>query len=97
MTKKKNTLNKNTSIIVKFFTSTDEEIDSALSDLNLSGVRVSNLINRWAIEVPFWKEKYYTEELKKLELVDTVHTSLSFTNKRNQNREYDENEVVDEN
>jgi hypothetical protein len=92
MTKKKNSLNKNTSIIVKFIDCTDDEIDESLKSINLSGVRVSNLINRWAIEVPFWKEQYYTEQLKKLDLIDTVHTSLNSA----ANRYYRKEEVVDD-
>ena len=92
MTKKKNILNKNTSIIVKFFDSSDEEISEALSELNLSGVRVSNLINRWAIDVPFWKEQYYTEKLKNLDLVETIHASPNQTNKRRYKEEYDDYE-----
>lgn len=86
---KKNALNKNTSIIVRFVECTDEEVDESLQELNLTGVRVSNLINRWAIEVPFWKESYYTEKLKQLDLVDFVHTSLSSSTKKyyGQNRE----------
>ena len=92
MTKKKNSLNKNTSIIVKFIDCTDDEIDESLKSINLSGVRVSNLINRWAIEVPFWKEQYYTEQLKKLDLIDAVHTSLNLAT----NRYYRKEEVVDD-
>jgi hypothetical protein len=92
MTKKKNSLNKNTSIIVKFIDCTDDEIDESLKSINLSGVRVSNLINRWAIEVPFWKEQYHTEQLKKLDLIDTVHTSLNSA----ANRYYRKEEVVDD-
>lgn len=97
MTKKKNILNKNTSIIVKFFDSSDEEVTKELSNLNLSGVRVSNLINRWAIEVPFWKEKYYTEELRKIDLVDTIHASLTFSNKKTRHREDYEYEEENDN
>ena len=92
MTKKKNSLNKNTSIIVKFIDCTDDEIDESLKSINLSGVRVSNLIPRWAIEVPFWKEQYYTEQLKKLDLIDAVHTSLNLAT----NRYYRKEEVVDD-
>jgi|688.fasta_scaffold157487_3 hypothetical protein len=89
---KKNILNKNTSIIVKFYECSNDDIESVLDDLDLSGVRVSCLINRWAIEVPYWKEQYYTEKLKNIDLVETIHPSLSFISKRNK-RDYDENEL----
>jgi hypothetical protein len=73
---------KNKSIFVKFGeNSTDKEIHNLLSSLGIYGVRVSTIVNRWAIEIPFWKEGYFVEKLSKNELVSVVHES--FDRKRN--------------
>lgn len=65
---------KNKSIFVKFHKeTTDQEINKLLSSMEVSGVRVSNLINRWAVEVPFWREQVYVEKLQESELVEIVH------------------------
>ena len=76
--KKKNKLNKITSIIVKFYPATEKEINKLLKKLNLTGVCVSNLMNRWAIDVPYWKEKYYSEKLSESDLVEKVHRNPSY-------------------
>ena len=89
---KKNNLNRNTSIIVKFYDCSDKEVDQTLKSINLSGVRVSNLINRWAIEVPFWKEQHYIDKLESLDLIEKIHTSLSFATKNYYNREQQDNQ-----
>lgn len=68
---------KNKSIFVKFHEeTTDKKIESMLAELGVSGTRVSNLINRWAIEIPFWKEDFYVSKLEESELVDVVHDSF---------------------
>ena len=41
--------------------------------LGISGVRVSNLVNRWAVEVPFWKEEIFTEKLQNSDLVERIN------------------------
>ena len=66
--------NKNSNIVINFHSSTDKEILDFLSNLNISGVRVSNLFRRWAIDVPFWKESYLVEKLAESELVEKVYT-----------------------
>jgi hypothetical protein len=76
--KKKNKLSKITSIIVKFYPATDKEINKLLKKLSLNGVCVSNLMNRWAIDVPYWKEKYYSEKLSESDLVEKVHPNPSY-------------------
>lgn len=83
MVKRKNNLNRNNSLIVKFYPATDKEIFKLLRELNLTGTKISNLINRWSIDVPFWREKHFTEKLLESELVEKVHENLSF-NKKNQ-------------
>lgn len=68
---------KNKSIFVRFHeNSTDKQIHSLLSSLGIYGVRVSTIINRWAVEIPFWKEGYFVEKLSKNELVSIVHENF---------------------
>lgn len=91
--KKKNKTNKMTSVIVKFYPCTDSEIDKLLKKLNLSGIRVSNLINRWAIDMPYWKEKHYLEKLSESELVEQIYSNPSYSRFSNRNsEELEENE-----
>lgn len=73
MKKNKNVLNKNSNIVVNFYCYSDKKISKFLKDLNLSGVRVSNIINRWAIDVPFWKEDYYAEKLLESTMVEKIY------------------------
>lgn len=64
------------SIFVKFEHGvTDKEVNSELRSMGISGSRVSTLINRWVMEVPFWKEQEYVERLAGNKLVETVHES----------------------
>lgn len=69
---------RNKSIFVKFYDDvSDEEVGEMLSSVGVSGVRVSNLINRWAVEVPFWKEGFFVERFDaETELVEKVHESF---------------------
>lgn len=65
---------KQRSIFVKFHHDvTKEEVASELSSMGISGLRISSLINRWVLEVPFWKEEEYSEMLWNNELVEAVH------------------------
>lgn len=76
MVKKNFNIAKYTNIVVKFYEASDDEINNYLYSLNLTGVRVSNLINRWAIEVPFWKESHYIGEfMKSPGLVESIYLS----------------------
>jgi hypothetical protein len=75
MKKKINNINKNTTVLVNFHPATDKEINKLLNSLNITGIKVSNLIPRWALEVPFWKEKYYIEKLSDSELVEKVYSN----------------------
>lgn len=69
---------KNKSIFVKFYDDVgDEEVGELLSSLGVAGIKVSNLINRWAVEVPFWKEGFFVEKFDaETELVERVHESF---------------------
>lgn len=78
--KKTNSLNRNSSIIVKFYPIADQEINEFLESLNISGVRVSNLISRWAIDVPYWKEHHYANKLMESDLVEKVYLNPSKKN-----------------
>ena len=73
---------KNRSLFVKFHEDVSEnEVQSLLRKMGISGVTVSSLINRWAIEVAFWKEDFYADKLYQSDLVDVIHES--FGHKRN--------------
>ncbi|NBP03975.1 MAG: hypothetical protein EBU90_28555 [Proteobacteria bacterium] len=69
---------RNKSIFVKFYDDVgDEEVGELLSSLGVAGIRVSNLINRWAVEIPFWKEGFFVEKFDaEVELVEKVHESF---------------------
>ena len=96
MKRKTNNMNKNTNILVKFYPATDKEINRLLKSLSIMGTKVSNLIPRWAIDVPFWKENYYVEKLMSSELVEKVYRN---PNSKKFNREVENSpngEIVDE-
>ena len=68
---------KNRSIFVRFREdATEKEIRSELARLGMSGSKVSNLINRWVLEVPFWKEEEYSAALAESEFVEVVHENF---------------------
>lgn len=83
--KKRNMLNKNSSIIVNFDCS-EKKINKLLKDLGLSGVRVSTIISRWAVDVPFWKEDYYADKLLESDLVERVLKSQKILRNRRDER-----------
>ena len=61
-------------IFVKFNEDvTDKEARRAMSSMDVGGTKVSTLINRWAVEVPFWKEALFVERFYQNELVERVH------------------------
>lgn len=68
---------KNRSIFVRFREeATEREIRSELARLGMSGSRVSNLVNRWVLEVPFWKEEEYSAVLAGSDFVEAVHENF---------------------
>lgn len=68
---------KNRSIFVKFHQDVqDDEIEKEIRSMGISGSRVSSLVNRWVLEVPFWKEEEYAYKLSVNDLVDTVHDNF---------------------
>lgn len=78
---------KNKSIFVKFKdTTNDKQINEFLNSLGIYGTRVSNLINRWAIEIPFWKEGYFAEKMQESDLVMTVHDNFERKRKTTQSQ-----------
>ncbi len=85
--KLKNNLNKTTSIVVNFYPATQKEISDLLKSLNITGVVVSNLISRWSVEVPFWKENYYVDKLLESELVKKIYSN-SFYKKQTVQEDY---------
>lgn len=69
---------KNRSIFVKFVDdATAREINSLLDPLGAKAIRVSSLINRWVIEVPFWKAETCLDKMEESGLVDVVHDDFS--------------------
>lgn len=68
---------KHNTILVKFYENiTDREVRSALAMIGVSGTRVSTLIRRWAVEVPYWVEKEYVEKFYESDIVQAVHNSF---------------------
>lgn len=81
----------NKSIFVKFFDdATTKEIHSLFDSLNVKGMRVSTLLNRWAVEVPFWKEDFYEDKFTQSEIVEKVHENLN--RRRASRQDGDEND-----
>jgi len=86
---------KQRSIFVKFnHEVTDKQIMSELKTMGITGSRVSALVNRWVIEVPFWKEEEYSEKLAGCDLVETVHENFDLRRKpyREESQEDQEDE-----
>jgi hypothetical protein len=68
---------KNKSVLVKFHEDVaDKEISSMLALLGISGTKVSSIVNRWAVEVPFWKEGHFVAKFNGDERVEKVHESF---------------------
>ncbi len=69
---------KKRSIFVKFYQDvSEEEIIKEIKKLGVYGVSVSNLLNRWVLEVPFWKEEKYRNLLLSNDIVEKVHESYN--------------------
>jgi hypothetical protein len=67
------------SVLVKFeHYVTYKEVMSELKSMGVSGFKVSTLINRWVVEVPFWKEKEFIDQLAENELVELVYENGEF-------------------
>lgn len=85
---------KNRSIFVKFYQNIpEEEVREFLGSLNLEGFRSSTLINRWVLEVPFWKENFYLEKLYQSEIIEQIHENLNkkiFFNNQEEGEQTDE-------
>ena len=68
---------KNKSLFVKFHEDVSEkDVHSLLYKMGVSGVRVSSLINRWAVEVPFWKEEFYVDKFLDSDMTEVVYESF---------------------
>lgn len=64
-------------LLVKFYEDVaDKEAHSTLAWLGVSGSRVSTLIKRWAVEVPYWKEDEFINKFYASDLVESVHGSF---------------------
>jgi hypothetical protein len=68
---------KNRSVFVKFHDDvSSKEIHSMLAMLGVSGTKVSSIINRWAVEVPFWKEEQFVAKFYDDAKVELVHENF---------------------
>lgn len=74
---------KTNTVIVKFYDDVaDKDVHSLLAWLGANGSKVSTLINRWAIDVLYWKEAEITEKLRKSELVEAIQSEPSRVTRR---------------
>jgi len=66
---------KTNTVIVKFYEDvSNKDIHSLLTWLGANGSKVSTLVNRWAVDVFYWKESETTEKLRKSELVEAIQS-----------------------
>lgn len=87
---------KQRSIFVKFnHEANEKQIMSELKSMGISGSRVSALINRWVVEVPFWKEEEYSEKLAESELVEVVHENFDMRRRPSRADEHEEGQDDD--
>jgi len=74
--KNKKNKRKFSNVIVKFYPCSDETVKEYLENLGLEGIRVGSLINRWAVDVPFWKQNHFSNKLLENEnLVEKVYVT----------------------
>lgn len=84
---------KNKSVFVKFHQDvTDKEAMALMSSIGVSGTRVSTLIKRWVVEVPYWKEDFYCERMLRSELVETIHENFDGKRRFQETRNEEEDE-----
>jgi len=82
---------KQRSIFVKFNHGVaDKRILSELKSMGVTGSRVSALINRWVVDVPFWKEEEYVERLWGCDLVEAVHENFDMRRKSDKAEEQED-------
>jgi hypothetical protein len=68
---------KNNTLLVKFYDDVgDVEARAMLATMGVSGTRVSALVKRWAVEVPYWREEEYLYKFYDSELVQAIHDSF---------------------
>jgi len=83
----------NKSIFVKFYEDvSDQEVNAMLADLGISGGRVSSIVNRWVLEIPFWKEGFFIERFSEGNLVETIHESFDKKRKTTTEEQGEDNE-----
>lgn len=89
---------KNKSIFVKFEEGvTGKEVHALFNELGVTGTRVSIFVNRWAIEVPFWKEDFYMSKFADNDLVETVHENFDKKRKNPRREENEEGDIDEQN
>ena len=65
-------LNRHNTLLIKFNVNSDKYISSWFKNFNLEHFKVSSLIQRWAVEVPFWKEEEYIDEFFNSYIVESI-------------------------
>lgn len=71
------TSDKNNTLLVKFYDEADDKtVKGILATMGISGTRVSTLIRRWAVEVPYWREEEFLYKFYDNELVQAIHESF---------------------
>lgn len=89
---------KNNTLVVKFYDDvSDKEVHEMLAWMGISGCRVSSLLKRWAIEVPYWKEREFAEKLYQKDIVESISNSFSKTKPTTEESEasYNQNEQTE--
>jgi hypothetical protein len=68
---------KTNTLLVKFYEDAgDKEVRAMLATMGVSGTRVSTLVKRWAVDVPYWREEEYLYKFYDSEIVQAIHDSF---------------------
>lgn len=68
---------KSNTLLVKFYDEADDKtVRGMLATMGISGTRVSTLIRRWAVEVPYWREEEFLYKFYENEFVQAIHDSF---------------------
>jgi len=65
-------LNRHNTLLIKFNITSDNYISSWFNGFNLEHFKCSSLIQRWAVEVPFWKEEEYIDKFFDSSIVESI-------------------------
>lgn len=71
-------MKKTSTIIVTFYEYSEKEINKFFKENEISGTRVSTIVNRWAVEVPYWKEQEFIDKFYENEIIKSVHPYVEY-------------------